>query len=167
MPKPPSCDFPPGRQGKDKGPLKSRLMRHRADFSWTGVGTEKYKEEESGWSGVIRRTLVGLGGERAKFHIRYFELAPGGRTSLERHRHEHVVICARGKGRCRAGRRSFGLSPFDVLYIAPDEAHRLENASDGPFGFFCIVDARRDRPRPVEEKAGRAALKYSAQKGKL
>jgi hypothetical protein len=27
----------------------------------------------------------------------------------------------------------------------------LSNPFDEPFGFFCMVDARRDRPRPLRE----------------
>ncbi len=124
-------------------------MRHRADFSWTGVGTQRYKLEDGTWAGVIRRTLVGEKGERTKFHLRYFEVAPGGHTTLERHRHEHVVVCVRGRGNCRVRGRSHELGFLDTVYIPPEAPHRLSNPFDEPFGFLCIVDAKRDRPRPV------------------
>ncbi len=35
--------------------------------------------------------------------LRYFEVAPGGWTTLERHEHVHNVMVIRGKGRCLVG----------------------------------------------------------------
>jgi ribulose-bisphosphate carboxylase large chain len=125
-------------------------MRHRGDFSWTGVATERYKLEDGAWSGVLRRTLTGTRGEEKKFHLRYFEVEPGGRTTLERHRHEHVVICVRGRGRCRVKNRRYTLGFLDVLYVPPGAPHQLANPFEEPFGFFCIVDAKRDRPEPLK-----------------
>lgn len=101
--------------------------------------------------GASRQVLIGRRGERVRFHVRYFELAPGGFTSLERHRHSHVVIAMRGRGRARVGSEHYGLRPLDAIYIAPDQPHQLAAAGRSPFGFLCIVDARRDRPRPVVE----------------
>ena len=34
--------------------------------------------------------------------LRYFEVAPGGWTTLERHEHVHAVMVIRGKGQCLA-----------------------------------------------------------------
>ena len=90
-------------------------------------------------------------GEPLAFELRYFELAPGGFTSLERHRHCHIVVCVRGRGRARVGVRHHRIAPFDAVYIGPNQAHRLETEGRKPFGFFCIVDKRRDKPHPLEE----------------
>ena len=49
-------------------------------------------------SDILRTELVGKNGESCKFHVRYFEVAPGGYSTLEKHVHEHVVIPLRGKG---------------------------------------------------------------------
>ncbi len=151
-----SCDWAPARKkGKPtqrKGPAappRTRLMRHSADHSWTGVKTERYKLDDGTWADVIRRTLVGDRGEGVKFHLRYFEIAPGGHTTLERHRHEHVVVGVRGRGKCKVRRNSYEIEVMDTLYIPPDAPHQLKNPYQEPFGFFCVVDAKRDRPRPV------------------
>ncbi|GAB4390183.1 MAG: hypothetical protein Kow0025_20470 [Thermodesulfovibrionales bacterium] len=141
-----------GKGDKDRGAPPSRLYRAREDYSWTGVKTERYKACDGTWADVIRRVIVGgARGERAKFHFRYLEIAPGGRTTLERHRHEHVVVCVRGRGMCLAGEKEHEMGNLDVLYVAPDAPHQLWNPFDEPFGFFCIVDARRDRPRPIRQ----------------
>jgi ribulose-bisphosphate carboxylase large chain len=153
----PSCDWDSPRgggkkrsdAGKKPPASRARVMRHRADFSWSGVATRRYKLEDGTWAGVLRRTLVGEKGEGTKFHLRYFEVAPGGHTTLERHRHEHVVVCIRGRGRCRVRGRSHDLGFLDTIYIPPEALHRLSNPFGEPFGFFCLVDAERDRPRPA------------------
>lgn len=47
---------------------------------------------------ILRTELVGKNGESCQFHVRYFEVGPGGYSTLEKHVHEHVVIPIRGRG---------------------------------------------------------------------
>jgi ribulose-bisphosphate carboxylase large chain len=99
---------------------------------------------------VTRALLVGGAGERTAFHVRYFEVAPGGFTTLERHAHEHVVVVLRGRGEVRLGGDVHALDFGDTVYVAPGEVHQFRNPSASePFGFLCLVDAERDRPVPV------------------
>lgn len=166
----PSCDWRgrgtlpvDDRRTREKGSVKRKdrvtppaaaaFMRHK-DFSWSGVRTERYKRYDGTWTSVLRRVIIGNRGEKTKFHVRYFEVGPGGHTTLERHRHEHVVIGVRGKGECLVGRKKFGIAFLDALYIPPGAPHRLGNPHVEPFGFFCIVDAGRDRPRPIRARHG-------------
>ncbi len=150
---PTSCDWKGAAQGPKAGPAarpRGRVMRYEEDGAWQGVAAERYKSPDGSWASVIRRTLVGgLKGERTKFHLRYFEIAPGGRTSLELHSHEHVVVVVRGKGICRIRTTRHEIGPMDVAYIPPGAPHQLSNPNNEPFGFFCIVDAERDRPAPA------------------
>jgi quercetin dioxygenase-like cupin family protein len=92
--------------------------------------------------------LLGAAGEPAAFQLRYFEIAPGGFSSHERHRHTHAVLVVRGHGRVRIGGRSRAVGPMDFIYIPPGTPHQFR-AGREPFGFVCPVDAVRDRPRPV------------------
>jgi len=131
---------------------KSRLHKAMPGFTWSEVEKESYKEGVGSWCGIDRNTLIGNRGESAKFHLRYFEIAPGGNSSLEKHVHEHVVICARGAGRAVVGDTVHEMAPMDVLYIAPDAPHQLINPGQEPFGFFCIVDSDRDRPRELDSE---------------
>jgi len=151
-PKPslPSCDWK--HPAKSRTDNTDRIHRHRGNFTWTGVKTERYKSTEGGWSAITRRVLVGNCGESANFHLRYFEIAPGGFSSLEQHRHEHVVICIRGRGRVKAGSRKYTIRILDTVYLAPDTVHQFSNSFDEPFGFLCIVNAKRDRPRMVRQR---------------
>jgi len=61
-----------------------------------------------------------------------------------------VVICLKGKGKVRLGKRFYILNYLDILYIAPNNVHQLLNPFNEPFGFLCIVDSERDRPIEIE-----------------
>jgi ribulose-bisphosphate carboxylase large chain len=125
-------------------------LRPGDPYTWQGVPVIAYKAPDATHCGVSRTVLAGETGERTAFHVRYFEIAPGGHTTLERHAHEHVVVVLRGRGEVRLGGDCHGLSRGDAVYVAPNEVHQLRNASpDEPFGFLCMVDANRDRPVAV------------------
>ncbi len=144
------CELPTNRK---KRLYKSRNRLYRfmpQEFRWSGVKLESYKPVGDDWQGIARQNIIGVHGETTKFHFRYFEIAPGGNSSFEMHKHEHVVICVRGRGRVKLNRRTVDIKYLDVLYIAPETPHQLFNPFDEPFGFFCIVNARRDRPKPVK-----------------
>ena len=143
-----SCELPVRPSNAQDN--RNKLYRFKSDFTWRGVKVQDYKNEGDDWSRIARQALIGASGETAKFHLRYFEIDPGGTSSYETHKHEHVVIGIRGKGRARLGRRTVEINHLDVIYINPDTPHRLYNPYDGPFGFFCIVNAKRDRPKPVK-----------------
>ena len=113
-------------------------------FRWDGVETRDYKESEGkqrgmGWRGLTRHTLVPGGSVAAGFEQRYFEIEPGGYSSLEKHEHIHVVITLRGRGRVLVGDRVVELGPMEVLEIPPSAAHRWVNAGEEPWGFLCTV----------------------------
>ncbi len=117
-------------------------------FDWSRVPIADYKPEDDSWRGVTRRVFVGEAGESALFHLRYFEIERGGYTTLEQHRHEHVIVAIRGRGEVVIGCETREVGFGDVVYIAPDDPHQFRNDErDEPFGFLCIVNAERDRPR--------------------
>lgn len=128
-----------------------RVLAHRPGFEWSGRPSSAYKDardlaRDLAFKGVRRVELVGKFGERSRTDLRYFEIEPGGYSSLEKHLHTHIVIGARGRGVLVLGTSRETLSPMDVACIGPLEAHQLRNESSEPFGFFCIVDHDRDRP---------------------
>ncbi|MDR7544206.1 MAG: cupin domain-containing protein [Armatimonadota bacterium] len=132
-----------------RGPHIARFDPAR--FRWRGVPAKPYKGEAAGplrWKGVERFVLVGASGEPTAFHLRYFEIAPGGFSSFERHRHAHAVLVVRGHGRVRLGEIERRVGPMDFVYIPPRMPHQFR-AGREPFGFLCPVDAVRDRPRPA------------------
>jgi ribulose-bisphosphate carboxylase large chain len=130
---------------------KGYVLRRSADFRWDGAPDEAYKSSGESFRGVRRVNLAGMRGEHARFHLRYFEVEPGGFTSRERHRHEHVVVGLRGEGEIRIGDEWQALHFGDVAYVPPETVHQLRNRTGEPFGFLCLVDAERDRAVLVDE----------------
>ncbi len=141
---------------------ESRVIRSGA-AGWAGVEPARYKDEAEGagcFLGATRHTLLGAAregpGAALDFELRYFELAPGGYSSLERHAHPHAVVVLKGKGTVRLGDSVEPVAPFDVVYVAPHQVHRFSADGAESLGFLCIVDRDRDRPVAVDEEAGDA-----------
>jgi S-methyl-1-thioxylulose 5-phosphate methylthiotransferase len=117
-------------------------------FRWQGIEPRPYKQG-GGFKGITRYVLADQ--LPAAYALRYFELEPGGYSSLEKHAHIHLVIALRGVGKALVGDAVVDLEPFDAVYVPPMTAHRWINEGTEPFGFLCPVDAERDRPRPLEQ----------------
>jgi len=91
--------------------------------------------------------------------LRYFEIQPGGYTTLERHQHMHAVMILRGAGRALVGGTVHAVKPHDLVTVPPWTWHQFRASSDEKLGFLCLVDATRDRPQlptPAELAALRA-----------
>jgi len=129
------------------------LVRHLGGFRWEGIPVEAYKPEGEPFRDVSRQRLFGAGGAG---ELRYFEVGPGGWTTLERHAHVHQVVVVRGRGRALVGDRVLELGRFDLLSVPPRTWHQLRAPPDEPLGFLCLVDRERDRPeRPAESDLAR------------
>ncbi|WP_018717792.1 cupin domain-containing protein [Arhodomonas aquaeolei] len=127
---------------------RSKVL-HARDFRWEAVPVREYKSEgTTTFRDITRQTLIGEGeDERAPgFVTRYFEIQPGGYSTLEYHAHPHSVVVLRGGGQVILGDRVEPVHPHDVVYIAPHTVHQFHATGDGPLGFLCIVDRERDRP---------------------
>ena len=131
---------------------------HRAardDFRWDGVEMRPYKEDERALYKTITRQVLfsdpGMAGE-----LRYFEVAPGGFSTLERHAHMHAVLILRGRGHCLVGDEVKMLDTRDLVTVPPMTWHQFRAVADEPLGFLCMVDAQRDKPQlPVAEDVAR------------
>ena len=132
----------------------SKIIRHQGGLRWEGIPLEAYKSTTETWKGITRRELVGKRGESPRFHVRYFEIEPGGYSTLEKHEHEHehVVIVQRGRGESQFGCYVYNVGFGDVVYVAPGDAHQFRCPKDAeePFGFLCIVNAERDVPQSLD-----------------
>ncbi len=152
-----SCELP--SPASAPVPVGSRVVRFvptsdpASPLRWQGVPIAAYKADANHHQGVTRTVLAGETGEQTAFHVRYFEIAPGGFSTLERHQHEHVVVVLRGRGEVQLGDQTSTLGFGDVVYVASGEPHQFRNCStEEPFGFLCMVDAVRDRPEVISEK---------------
>jgi mannose-6-phosphate isomerase-like protein (cupin superfamily) len=130
-----------------------KTFRSAADPGrWDGVDVLAYKDEGSApFKDITRQVLfddAALGCE-----LRYFEMGPGGHSTLERHEHVHAVMILRGAGRCMVGGEIRDVGPRDLVSIPPMTWHQFRAAPDQPLGFLCMVNRDRDRPQlPTPEE---------------
>ncbi|MBN8218588.1 MAG: cupin domain-containing protein [Spirochaetes bacterium] len=135
-------------------------LKHSAVGTWEGVETKVYKTEGTHFKDIVRRQLLGPETPATPFELRYFEIAPGGYSSLEIHEHTHTVIIARGRGHAILGDRAVEVDAHDVCHTGPGEAHQFLADRGEALGFYCLVDKDRDRPRlPNEEELERLRAK--------
>ena len=121
-------------------------------FRWVGIDLHAYKDEGSApFKDISRQTLFkadNLAGE-----LRYFEIAAGGYSTLERHEHVHAVMILRGEGHCLVGSEVRRIGPFDLVSVPPMNWHQFRAGNAEPLGFLCMVDRDRDRPQlPTPEE---------------
>jgi quercetin dioxygenase-like cupin family protein len=119
-------------------------------FRWEGVELLAYKEDGSApFKAITRQVLF----QRPELgcELRYFEMQPGGHSSLERHEHVHAVMIFRGRGTCLVGGRLREVTAPDLVYIPPMTWHQFRASKGEPFGFLCMVNAARDKPQLPSE----------------
>ncbi len=100
---------------------------------------------------VTRQTLFGSPGMQGEW--RYFEVGPGGWSTLERHAHEHAVMVLHGRGRCLVGHEIHRIGEHDLVHVPPMTWHQFRADVDAPLGFLCLVDRERDRPQQPDAQA--------------
>jgi mannose-6-phosphate isomerase-like protein (cupin superfamily) len=127
---------------------EGRLIHRRAhgDYRWDGVAELPYKEDDRALFKAITRQVLfsdsGLAGE-----LRYFAVAPGGFSTLERHEHMHAVLILRGRGQCLIGHAIKALETRDLVTVPPMTWHQFRATKGEPLGFLCMVNAQRDKPQ--------------------
>ncbi len=125
---------------------ESHIRKALPDGTWQQVDRLDYKPEGSAPFRDICRHLLfrtdGLGCE-----LRYFEIAAGGHSTLERHEHEHAVMILRGSGACLVGETVRAVGEHDLIHIPPMTWHQFRAADNKRLGFLCMVNVERDRPQ--------------------
>jgi len=130
----------------------SEHIRQTEPFRWEGIAVKPYKSEGTHFAGVTRQTLF-EGGDGLACDLRYFEIEPGGWSSLERHHHAHAVMIVRGGGRVLVGDHIVEARTHDLVRVPPLTWHQFRAAGDAPLGFLCMVDCERDVPERPDETA--------------
>lgn len=128
--------------GEFATPLRKALPGQR----WEGVDLLAYKEEGAAPFRAITRQVLfhrsDLGCE-----LRYFEVQPGGYSTLERHEHVHAVVIARGRGHCLVANDVRAIKERDLVTVPPMAWHQFRATMGEPLGFLCMVNVERDRPQ--------------------
>lgn len=124
---------------------KSKVIKNK-NFEWESVDKKVYKTETANFKDIHRYSLLGENEKELNFQTRYFEIKPGGYSSLEKHSHPHSVVIIRGKGTVILDNKAVEISEHDVVYISPETIHQFHADRGGPLGFICVVDRYRDKP---------------------
>ncbi len=123
----------------------SRFRKAAPDFRWEDVELLAYKPEGSApFRDITRQTLFHT--ESLRCELRYFEIGPGGHSTLERHEHEHAVMILNGRGACLVGNEVRAVAQHDLIAIPPRTWHQFRASEGGRLGFLCMVNVERDRP---------------------
>jgi quercetin dioxygenase-like cupin family protein len=122
------------------------FRRCRDQCRWDGVELLAYKEEGSAPFKAITRQLLFADPDLA-CELRYFEMAAGGHSTLERHHHLHAVMILRGRGRALVGGEVQDVAAHDLVAIPAMAWHQFRADRAEPMGFLCMVNARRDKPQ--------------------
>ncbi len=129
------------------------IVRHVGEFRWDGVPVLNYKEEGTHFKAISRQVLF-EGGPKLSAELRYFEIEPGGHSTLERHDHIHSVMVIRGRGQCLVGDAVYDITGNDLVYVPSMTWHQFRANQGEPLGFLCLVNTDRDRPqRPNDHQA--------------
>ena len=129
---------------------KTTHRRAHDDYRWDAVAELPYKEDDRALFRAITRQVL-FSDTALASELRYFEVAPGGFSTLERHEHMHAVLILRGRGHCLVGRDVKALATRDLVTVPPMTWHQFRATSGEPLGFLCMVDAQRDKPQLPSE----------------
>jgi mannose-6-phosphate isomerase-like protein (cupin superfamily) len=123
-----------------------RLRASQENYRWDRITRLPYKEEGSAPFRAISRQV--LFSERGlDCELRYFEMEPGGHSSLERHEHMHAVMVLRGRGHCLLGQTIEPVKPHDLITVPAWTWHQFRATAGEPLGFLCMVNQARDKPQ--------------------
>lgn len=122
------------------------VRRTTAPGRWEQVVVMPYKDPGQAPFRAISRQLLFADADLAA-ELRYFEIAPGGHSTLERHRHRHAVLVLHGCGRCLVGGQIHDITEHDLVSIGADAWHQFRADRGTTLGFLCLVNRDRDRPQ--------------------
>jgi mannose-6-phosphate isomerase-like protein (cupin superfamily) len=127
-------------------PHDRKIIRKAREYRWDGVDVLPYKDDGRALYRAITRQVLFTDPD-LHAELRYFEIAPGGFSTLERHEHVHAVLILRGRGHCLVGDCVSGVETRDLVTVPPLTWHQFRATAGEALGFLCMVDAVRDKPQ--------------------
>ncbi len=105
---------------------------------------ERHDQAEVELEGAVRvrmRMLIGPDDGAPNFHMRHFEIAPGGHTPHHTHDYEHEMLVLSGTGVAKSEQGDRPIQAGDVIFVAAGEKHQLINNADIPCTVICLIPA--------------------------
>jgi mannose-6-phosphate isomerase-like protein (cupin superfamily) len=128
-------------------PEREKVVHRKAkNYRWEGVEELPYKEDARALFKSITRQVL-FSHPELQGELRYFEVAPGGFSTLERHEHMHAVLILRGCGHCLVGDEVNPVELRDLITVPAMTWHQFRATASEPLGFLCMVNAARDKPQ--------------------
>lgn len=118
------------------------------EYTWDGVDTLVYKQDNSPFKDVTRQILYN-GSWDVPCQFRYFEVKPGGYSTMERHEHTHMVMIFRGSGQCLLGEEVVDVKVGDFIEVPTLQAHQFRANQGDYLGFLCLVNLERDKVQVI------------------
>ena len=113
-------------------------MKH---VHYTKVESEEVAE--AGAQGVRVRWLISAEDGAPNFHMRRFELSPGGNTPRHSHPWEHEVYVLEGEGTVLSAERQSPFGPGDAVFIPEGEEHSFAADRGKAVAFLCLIPAQK------------------------
>ena len=121
------------------------IYRKAKDYRWEGVDELPYKEDDRALFKAITRQVL-FSDPQMHAELRYFEMAPDGFSTLERHEHMHAVLILRGRGHCLVGGEVKPIETRDLITVPPMTWHQFratrgepgEHAHPGPLHVIAV-----------------------------
>jgi quercetin dioxygenase-like cupin family protein len=90
------------------------------------------------------RMLIGPDEGAPNFHMRCFEVAPGGYTPHHKHDYEHEILVLAGEGIARSEAGDIPLRAGSAVFVPANEMHQFVNESSQPLRFICLIPSPED-----------------------
>ena len=97
-----------------------------------------------GAQGARMRMLVGPAEGARNFHMRHFEVAPGGFTPHHQHDYEHEILILEGQGTAQSEQGQRAFKAGDVIWVPANEMHQFLNTGPEALKFICLIPAPQD-----------------------
>ncbi|MCP4215584.1 MAG: cupin domain-containing protein [bacterium] len=106
---------------------------------------KKYEEVEKkevlmeGVKDASVRWLIGEDSPAPNFHMRLFQLEPGGHSPFHSHDFEHEIYVVEGVGQLMTQKDPLPLEQGSFALVMPNEEHQFRNMGETPFKFLCMI----------------------------
>jgi len=105
---------------------------------------EQNDVQMEGADGARMRMLIGPNDGAGNFHMRHFEVKPGGYTPHHNHDYEHEILVLEGQGVAKSEQGDRPFSAGDVIFVPANEMHQFQNTGSAPLKFICLIPAPED-----------------------
>lgn len=109
------------------------------------IATHEQKPVEMpGAEGAKMRMLIGPAEQAKNFHMRHFEVKPGGFTPHHQHDYEHEIVILKGEGTAQSEQGEREFKAGDIIWVPANEMHQFRNTGATPLEFICLIPAPMD-----------------------